>query len=187
MVRAAGKKYAHFMLLHVMAAILLNVIVVVCNDRIARAADGLLGSSDILSGSVQASAVWSKTGLSLMQFVLLLIAGTLAAGVSNWSGNQYSALVQRRIRGQLTEHLLALPFSYYDEQGTGSIMTKLSSDMGEAGRFFSEILPQFLVNLIIVLTTTVYFVKLDGRLLLVLLFTYPVMLIVSDRMTSTTG
>jgi len=62
----------------------------------------------------------------------------------------YSSLVQREVRGRLAEHLLHLPYSYFDEKGSGSILTRFSSDIGEAGNFFSDILPDLLVDIVTV-------------------------------------
>ena len=50
----------------------------------------------------------------------------------------------------------------------------------ETGRFFSEIFPQLLVNLITVAMVTVYFVQMDVFLVVVLFASYPIMLVVAD-------
>ncbi|MDE5696026.1 MAG: ABC transporter ATP-binding protein/permease, partial [Lachnospiraceae bacterium] len=76
-----------------------------------------------------------------------------------------------------------LPYSYFDEKGTGSSIPRLISDMDELGRFFSEILPNLVVNLIVVATSTIYLVQMDALLIVVLFASYPVMLVVADRLS----
>ncbi len=92
-------------------------------------------------------------------------------------------MVQKEVRTSLERHLLQLPFSYFDEKGTGSIITRLISDIEEMGRFFSEILPSFLINMITVITATVYLIEMDTMLIVVLFASYPIMLIVADRLS----
>ncbi len=57
---------------------------------------------------------------------------------------------------------------YFEKNGSGGLMTRLSSDMNEIGRFFTEIMPTLLVDLITVLTITFYFVKMDVMLIVIL-------------------
>lgn len=60
---------------------------------------------------------------------------------------------------------MKLPCSCFDENGSGAILTRFSSDIGEAGRFYSEILPDLLVNLVTAVMITGYFIQMDGRLI----------------------
>ena len=175
--RQTGMRHAGFLVGYIITAILLNMIIIICNDRVAGMADVLLTDTGT---EIAPSAVF---GGMLGFLALMILAGTFTAFIRTYCGNQYSALVQRDVRNSISGRLLRLPFSYFDEQGAGSIMTKLSSDMKEAERFFSEVLPEFLVNLITVVTTTIYFVSMDGYLAVVLFATYPVMVYVSDRLS----
>ena len=99
----------------------------------------------------------------LIQMSGMIIVGTVAAYFADLSRKYYSSLVQREVRGRLAEHLLHLPYSYFDEKGSGSILTRFSSDIGEAGNFFSDILPDLLVDIVTVGTITAYFIQMDVR------------------------
>jgi ABC-type multidrug transport system fused ATPase/permease subunit len=55
--------------------------------------------------------------------------------------------------------------------------------MEEMGSFFSETLPGLLLNIVTVLTATVYLVRMDAMLIIVLFASYPVMLIVADKLS----
>ena len=78
--------------------------------------------------------------------------------------------------------MLALPLGYFEKNGSGGLMTKLSSDMNAIGLFFAEVLPLLLVDLITVLTITVYFVKMDFMLIVILFASYPLMLLVLSEL-----
>lgn len=170
MVRASLRN-GYMLLLFVVFAFIMNETVIVGNDFIAKATDQMLSGGTVdFSGFV-------------IPLLLMVALGTAAAFFKSIFGSHYSAAVQRDVRISLERHLTKLPFSCFDEKGTGSIMTRLISDIEEMGRFFSEILPALLVNLITVITATLYMVWLDARLTAVLFASYPVMLVVADKLS----
>lgn len=166
-----GGRHALLLLLYIVTAFVCNVIVIMGNDYLAKATDSLFAAQTV----------------DFRDFILPLVAmiavGTVMEYVSSLSRNHYSAKVQRDVRGILGRHLLELPYSYYDEKGTGSIMTKLVSDISEAGRFFSEIMPDLIVSIITVAVITAYLAQMDVMLIVVLFVTYPVILVVADRLS----
>ena len=153
---------------YVAGAFLLNVIVIRGNDYIAQAVDRVLAGYGV------------EIRAFLLPLLLMIVAGTITAYGKSLCRSHYSAVVARDVRNTLGKHLMELPFCYFDEKGSGSVMTKLSSDIGEAGRFFSEILPEFLVNVITVVTVTVYLVRMDVMLIAILFASYPLMLLVAN-------
>ena len=168
-------KHIGFLIIYMILSVVLSELIVVGNHYIAQAADG------VLAGDMLAFEDFCHTFLYPLAVIILF--GSLAAYGKSLSGNHYSVLVQRDVRKKLGEHLLRLPFSYFDEKGSGSIMTRFFSDIGETGKFFSEIFPELLVNIATVATITVYFTRLDSRLLLILFASYPVMLIAADKLS----
>lgn len=163
-----GIKYGGLLAGYVAAAFVLDVIVVWGNDHIARALD------QVLEGKVV------EIRNFLPPLVLMIVVGAVTAYGKSICGGNYSAVVARDVRSTLAGHLMRLPFCYFDEKGSGSIMTKLGSDIGEATRFFSEILPEFLVNVITVTIVTVYLARMDVVLIAILLASYPLMLWVAN-------
>lgn len=167
----AGLRNGYMLLLFIIFAVFLNEIIILGNDLIAQTADKVLGGEQM-----------QITGF-LVPLLWMTVLGTAAAYLKSISGNHYSAMVQRDVRASLGRHLVRLPFSYFDEKSSGSIITRLISDMDELGRFFSEILPNLLVNIIVVATSTIYLVRMDALLIVVLFASYPVMLVVADRLS----
>lgn len=167
----AGLRNGYMLLLFILFAVFLNEIIILGNDLIAQTADKVLGGEQM-----------QITGF-LVPLLWMTALGTAAAYLKSISGNHYSAMVQRDVRASLGRHLVRLPFSYFDEKSSGSIITRLISDMDELGRFFSEILPNLLVNIIVVVISTIYLVRMDALLIVVLFASYPVMLVVADRLS----
>ena len=167
----SGLRYGYLLLLFLLFSFVLNEVVLWGNDLIATATDRMLSGEQVYFPEVARPLLW------------LVALGTLAACLKSLFGKNYSAAVQRKVRISLGRHLLKLPFSAFDEKGTGSIITRLISDVEEMGRFFSEILPGLLVNLVTVLTATVYLIRMDGALIAVLFASYPIMLVVADRLS----
>lgn len=166
-----GVKHGCLLFLYVAAATILNAVVIAGNEYLARATDSLL-----LGEEVQFQDFF-------LPLSFMIVIGTIMAYVQSLCANNYSAKVQRDVRGRIGRHLLNLPYSYYDEKGTGSIMTKLVSDINEVGRFFSEIMPNLIVDFIMVVTVTIYLLQMDIMLIVVLFVTYPVLLVVADKLS----
>jgi len=160
-----GIRYVWILCIYVVMSISLNEIVVRGNDYIAQVTDSMLTGKPVVLQNI------------LIQMSGMIIVGTVAAYFADLSRKYYSSLVQREVRGRLAEHLLHLPYSYFDEKGSGSILTRFSSDIGEAGNFFSDILPDLLVDIVTVGTITAYFIQMDVRLIVILFASYPVMLL----------
>ncbi len=169
--REIGLRHAMVLVVFLLMSVVLNEIVIQGNDYIADATDCMLMGQEVNLKSL------------LLPLLCMIVVGTLVAYLAKLSRAHYSSLVQRDVREELARHLLDLPYSYFDEKGSGSVLTKFSSDIAEVGKFFSEILPDLLVDIVTVGTITIYFVQMDVRLLLILFASYPVMLLVSDRLS----
>lgn len=167
----AGLKHCGRLVVYIITSLVLNVIVIIGNEYIARATDMLLSGGKILFDEF------------FLPLILMIITGTIITYINSISGNNYSAVVQLDIKEKLGEHLLKLPYAYFDDKGTGSIMTKLISDINDVGRFFSEIFPNLIVDVITVTTISCYIWVVDFRLMMVLIITYPALLVVSDKLS----
>ncbi len=123
----ASVRNGYMLILFLLFAFALNATVMIGNDFIARATDLMLSGESV----------------DFSKFMILLFwmmgLGTVSAYLKSIFGNHYSAMVQRDVRLSLEKHLIRLPFSYFDEKGTGTIVTRLISDMEEMGRFFRRL------------------------------------------------
>lgn len=156
---------------YIVLAFVLNQIIIYGNDVIAKAADQVLGGQQT-----------TLNGL-LKTLAGLAVCGAVAAYGKGLCAGVYNAAIQRDVKNDLCTHILALPLGYFEKNGSGGLMTKLSSDMNAIGLFFAEVLPTLLIDLITVLTITVYLVKMDFMLIVILFVSYPLMLLVADRLS----
>ena len=124
-----GVRHGWLLLIYVVSAIIINAVIILGNEYLARATDTMLAGETVDFGEF------------FMPLTIMIVVGTVIAYVKTLSTQNYSSLVQRDVKGKIGEHLLKLPYAYYDEKGTGSTMTTLVSDISEVGRFFSEIMP----------------------------------------------
>lgn len=161
----AGLKHVKYLIIYIISSFLLTSILIAGNDYIAKATDNIFAGKEV---------VFSEFFLPL---VLMVIVGTIVAYIQSISKGTYTTKVQQTIRNNLQKHLVNLPFSYFDEKGTGSIMNKLVSDIAEVGRFYSEILPQLIVNVITVAAISVYLIQMDVWLMVILFASYPIMIV----------
>ncbi len=166
-----GAKHSILLFVYVLSALVVNVSVIIGNDYLARATDKLMDGDSI-----------DFSGL-FIPLAALIVIGTLMTYIKSISGSNYSANVQRDVKGSVVRRLVNLPYKYYDEKGTGSIMTKLVSDINEVGRFFSEVMPELIVDVIMVVTVTVYLLNMDVWLVVVLYATYPFLLMAADMLS----
>ena len=100
-----GIRYVWILCIYVVMSISLNEIVVRGNDYIAQVTDSMLTGKPVVLQNI------------LIQMSGMIIVGTVAAYFADLSRKYYSSLVQREVRGRLAEHLLHLPYSYFDEKG----------------------------------------------------------------------
>lgn len=167
----AGMKYGLLFILYLATAFALSEIVVIGNDYIAKATDSMLAGDGAQIAEI------------LIPLLTMVVLGTITSYISSLCGTHYSTCIQKYVRSTLVGHLLMLPYAYFDEKGSGSVMTKLISDMNEVGRFFSEIMAEFFYNVATVVTITIYLIQMDARLTLVLYATYPLMLFAANYLS----
>ena len=167
----AGWRNGYLLALFLLFSYVMNKAVIMGSDVIARATDAMLSGQGAAFSDYMVPLLW------------IAAIGTAAAYFKSLSGGHYSAAVQRDVRESLGAHLMKLPFSYFDQKGTGSIITRLISDISEMGRFFSEILPQLLMDIVMVAVSAGYVVRMDANLILVLFVSYPIMLIAANMLS----
>jgi ATP-binding cassette subfamily B multidrug efflux pump len=114
--------------------------------------------------------------LLLYLALLLFVTGVRAAATYFYSygQNQLGQLVMTDVRTALYRKLLVLPYSFYDKEQTGRLMSRVSSDVESTRLFLSQILIESLNHVTtIVLATVALF---EQSLLLALLAAGPMIL-----------
>jgi len=110
----------------------------------------------------------------------LIMALALCRGVLNYIyGVQLNILVQRHIvvdlRGEAYEKLQRLSFRFYDANTTGSIITRVTSDVQNVRMFVDQVLIQSLIMVISLTVYVIYMASLSPGLTVACLATTPVL------------
>ncbi|MEZ4706170.1 MAG: ABC transporter ATP-binding protein [Caldilineaceae bacterium] len=101
--------------------------------------------------------------------LLLLITAVRAATTYFYSfgQNKLGQLVMTGVRTALYRKLLALPYSFYDKEQTGRLMSRVSSDVESTRIFLSQILIESMSHVLTILLASVAFLQQDPYLTLI--------------------
>lgn len=169
------KKYWYLFVIYAVMSYLVTQVVVDGSNRIAGATDQLFRGETVQLYSL------------LLPFLILTLIGTTAAYLKSYSQNAYSIRVQTEMKNITAGKLVKLSYRYYDSTGTGSIMNKLISDIYQVEALFSEVLPEAVMGLIMIITISVYILVTDVRLFLVTVICYPLLLWLANYLSKKMG
>jgi len=161
-------KYWYWFILGMVAAYVLIGVTVKGTDMISKAIDQMIGGTkvDILK--------------ILPMLGLIIVIGTIASFVSTYFTGKFSICIQRDFKVKAIDKLVKLEYRYFDEEGSGGIITKLISDIQQAQTFFACTIPEFFTSVITIVTVLVYIILLNFKLAAAILLCYPVVFIFSD-------
>ncbi|MBU3199947.1 ABC transporter ATP-binding protein/permease [Clostridium estertheticum] len=168
--RRIAIRYLPWMVVELIAAYVLTSIIVKGSSLISNAIDALLSGQ--VSGIVSTSF--------MMQLFLFVGIGFVASLVRDVCASQFSVNIQTQFREEAGRKLVRLEFKYFDKNSSGTILNKLISDIGQAGRLFSETLPDICRILVEAVTIIISIGKIDGMLVVFIAVGYPVVLVVSN-------
>ena len=169
------KKYWYLCLLYLLFTYGLTRVLVTGSSQIAKTTDKLFAGEEIVLQEF------------LLPFVLLMVLGAVAAFGKSLTKNTFSIHMQTDIRNMLVKKLVRIRSRYFDEEGTGSLMNKLMSDIYQLEALFAEALPELLVAMITIVTVCVFIGTRSVRLLLVTVVCYPLLLWIANRLTMAAG
>ncbi len=161
-------RYSPLFILELVLSWILARTVVEGNRLIGTAVDQLLSGADVEYASF------------LVFLLILTAAGALAAFMKSLAASFFSLRVQVRYRTMVAEKLYGLEYRYFDENGSGTVINKMNSDIAEADALLGENLPTVCQEAVSAATYAVYVGGLSLRLLLVMLVCYPVVLWITN-------
>ncbi|MCL2556500.1 MAG: ABC transporter ATP-binding protein/permease [Firmicutes bacterium] len=103
-------------------------------------------------------------GILLLAYILRAILGYIV----NYWGHILGVRIQADMRSDLFKHLEKLPFKYYDDNRTGSIMTRMTNDLWEIAEL-SHHLPEDIFLSTITLTGAIIIIAILAHWLLALI------------------
>ncbi|MBX3052306.1 MAG: ABC transporter ATP-binding protein [Caldilineaceae bacterium] len=104
----------------------------------------------------------------LLPYLGLLLLVTGGRAVATWfysyGQNRLGQLVMTDVRAALYRKLLALPYSFYDKEQTGRLMSRISSDVESTRIFLSQILVESTSHIFTILLSGIVFFQQDPLL-----------------------
>lgn len=165
--RIALKK-SYLFIIYIITTYMLVNIIVVGTDMIAKSIDNMLAGESI---NVQAI---------LPKLLLMIMLGMILSFIKQYSGEVFSISIQKQYKDMAASKIVNLEYSYFDEKGSGGILTKLISDICEAGGFFSGILTDIVEGLITIITVGIYIFTMDYKLILGVVLCYPLIFLITN-------
>ncbi len=158
----------HYFIIFVILSYGLSSLVVRGTELISEAINDMLADQTV-----------DLVALSVTTLRLILISMVLAF-IKTVSGNMFSIRIQKEFK-EITVKNLALVKMSYIENNSGALITKLTSDIGNMGELFSEIVPEIFQYTVTIITLSISIIMMDFRLMLGIIFCYPIVLFISSK------
>ncbi|MFM6864173.1 MAG: ABC transporter ATP-binding protein, partial [Dolichospermum sp.] len=84
------------------------------------------------------------------------------------------------IRKDLYKHIQNLSISFFDNQRTGDLMSRLAENVNTIGTLISSDISEILVDCFTVLTIVAYLISADWQLTLLLIVTWPLQIYITQ-------
>lgn len=154
-------RYFWYFVLGLLLSYLLSLVVVKGNTLIGDAIDTMLAGETVM---------FRGFFLPLLFFV---IAGTVAAFFQSVFLSQFCIKVQMVYKNLVAEKLYRLEYSYFDRNGSASILNKVNSDIAEAEALLNVNLPNLCRNFVTMVTYAVFIGRIHVTLLILMFVCYP--------------
>lgn len=169
------KKHWYLCFMYVFASFALVEILVIGSNMLAVATDELFSGGAIILYEF------------LVPFIVLMILGGILAFVKSLTKNTFNINMQTDIRAAIISKLVKIRQQYFDDEGTGTLMNKLLSDIYQIEVLFSELIPEVLVGAVTVAVVSVYIGIQSVSLLLVTVICYPLLLWIANGLSKKAG
>ncbi len=135
------------------------------------------GPADALSRDLDAEEVVAKANTVVLQLVAILALQAFIAffRVQGFIRSGESAL--NRLRSDLFAHLVVLPMSFFQEQRSGSLSNRVSSDLGVLRETLLTTVPQLVRQSVILIGGLVFIFIASWKLSLIMLGCVPVVVL----------
>ena len=119
------------------------------------------------------------TALSITTLKLIIISMVFAF-IKTVCGNMFSIRIQKEFKEMTVKNLALVKMSYI-ENNSGALITKLTSDIGNMGELFSEIVPEIFQYTVTIITLSISIIMMDFKLMLGIILCYPIVLFISSK------
>jgi len=114
--------------------------------------------------------------------LLLYIARMLLRYFVQYYGHIIGVKMQSAMRQDLFNHLQKLPFKYYDNNETGRIMTRITSDLFEVCELAHHGPENLLISAVMIIFSFAYLFTINGYLTLIIFACVPILIFVAAKL-----
>jgi len=125
-------------------------------------------------GNLTSDALSQIFGMGAIMLVLVGIQ-TLCNTFVDYQGHMMGTYMESDMRGELFEHYQKLSFSFYDEQKTGQLMTRLTNDLFGISEMYHHIPEETIIALLKFVGAFVILMHINVQLTLIIFFFMPIM------------
>jgi ATP-binding cassette subfamily B protein len=109
--------------------------------------------------------------------IILLLIHTLSNVFVDYQGHMMGALMESDIRSELFEHFQKLSFSFYDEQNTGQLLSRITNDSFDISELYHHGPEDIVISLLNFIGAFIILININVQLALIVFLILPVMAI----------
>ena len=159
------RPFLPLLVMMVLAMIILSGVNLLAADQIRIATDTLTSGGKIYI-------------MGLLPVIIALAAvGFAMSYLSKSMQARFTAYSIESMKNKMADKISRISYAYFDERGSGSMLTKLTEDMGEAQAFLSDSLPTLCWMINIIVCYLVYMFIMSARLTLVSMIVFPLVML----------
>lgn len=120
---------------------------------------------------------FEKIGEILIFLVSIYVVSTLCNFIQNWVMAGVAQKVSYRLRKAMSEKINALPFSYFDKQSHGEVLSRFSNDVDTVQQTLSQSLAQMISSFVQIIGYLIMMLTISWEMTLLALIVVPLSLI----------
>lgn len=120
---------------------------------------------------------FEKIGEILIFLVSIYVVSTLCNFIQNWMMAGVAQKVSYRLRKAMSEKINALPFSYFDKQSHGEVLSRFSNDVDTVQQTLSQSLAQMISSFVQIIGYLIMMLTISWEMTLLALIVVPLSLI----------
>lgn len=118
--------------------------------------------------------------------IIFYVVSSILAYILSLIMLEVSKRISYTMRKDLFDRILSLPISYFDTHSTGDIISKISYDIDTINASLTSDLVTICASIITIIVSFISMVMISSKLVLVFVFTVPVSIIMTKRITRIT-
>ncbi len=121
--------------------------------------------------------VYASLGLLVLYFIRMLLNYFI-----QFKGHMMGVAIQAEMRSNLFNHLEQLPFTFYDNNETGAIMTRMTNDLFEIAELAHHGPENIIISTITLILSFGYLCSIDIPLSLIIFAIVPILVFVASKL-----